>query len=152
MTLFRDRNSVDFLGFFMVLGVFDGVSRSLLSVELELATFWQVSVSFFSQSLNISMSCCYLEIKLQHFRQTREEQRAVFKRSNPKFDSWLQILSCFTLHNLLKSFTAMFTPVFRLHHEMFTAGLQWKFDHRFEFDAWCLWFDAAVSANNIRHK
>jgi len=59
-----------------------------------------------------------------------EEQRAVFKRSNPKFESWLQIFSCFTLakisleavivpwmrrltsHNLQKLFTAMFTPVF----------------------------------------
>ena len=78
------------------------------------------------------MSCCNLVIKLQHFRQTREEQRAVFNRTNPNFDSWLQIFSSFSLlsnislealivpwmrrftsHNLQKSFTAMFTLVFR---------------------------------------
>ncbi len=116
----------------MVLGVLEGVSRSLLSVELELAPFWQVSVSFLFQSLNIAMSCCNLAFKLQHFRQTRNERRAVFNRTNPNFDSWLQIFSClsllsnisldalivpwmrrFTSHNLQKSFTAIFTPVFR---------------------------------------
>ncbi len=106
-------------------------SRSLLSVELELAPFWQVSVSFLFQSLNIAMSWCKLAIKLQHFRQTRNERRAVFNRTNPNFDSWLQIFSCLSLlsnisldalivpwmhrfisHNLQKSFTAIFTTVF----------------------------------------
>ncbi len=77
------------------------------------------------------MSCCNLAIKLQHFQQTRNERRAVFNRTNPNFDSWLQIYFClsllsnisldalivlwmrrFTSHNLQKSFTAIFTPVF----------------------------------------
>ncbi len=120
-----------FLGFFMVLGVLEGVSRSLLSVELELAPFWQVRVSFLFQSLNIAMSCLNLAIKLQHFRHTRNERRAVFNRTNPNFDSWLQMFSCvsllsnisldaliipwmrrFTSHNLQKLFTAISTPVF----------------------------------------
>ncbi len=57
-------------------------------------------------------------------------QRAVFNRTNPNFDSWLQIFSCLSLsnisldalivpwmrrfasHNQRKSFTAIFTPVF----------------------------------------
>ncbi len=52
---------------------------------------------FFFQSLNIAMSCCNLAIKLQHFRQTRNERRAVFNRTNPNFDSWLQICSCLSL-------------------------------------------------------
>ncbi len=81
--------------------------------------------------LNIAMSCCNLAMKLQHFRQTRNERRAVINRTNPNFDSWLQIFSClfllsnisldalivpwmrrFTFHNLWKSFTAIFSPVF----------------------------------------
>ncbi len=120
-----------FLGLFIVLGVLEGVSRSLLSVELELASFWQVRVSFLFQSLNIAMSCLNLAIKLQHFRHTRNERRAVFNRTNPNFDSWLQMFSCvsllsnisldalivpwmrkFTSHNLQKLFTAISTPVF----------------------------------------
>ncbi len=78
------------------------------------------------------MSCLNLAIKLQHFRQTRNERRAVFNRTNPNFDSWLQMFSCvsllsnisldalivpwmrrFTSHNLQKLFTAISTPVFR---------------------------------------
>ncbi len=77
------------------------------------------------------MSCCNLAIKLHHFRQTRNERRAVFNRTNPNFDSWLKIFPCssllsnisldalivlwmrrFTSHNLQKLFTAIFTPVF----------------------------------------
>ncbi len=88
--------------------------------------------TFLFQSLNIAMSYCNLAIKFQHFRQTRNERRAVFNRTNPNFDSWLQIFSSlsllsnisldalivpwmrrFTSHNLHKSFTAIFTPVFR---------------------------------------
>ncbi len=109
-----------------------GFGKSLIYQSLPIVSEKQVSVSFLFQSLNIAMSCCNLAIKLQHFRQTRNERRAVFNIINPNFDSWLQIFSClsllpnisldalivlwmrrFTSHNLHKSFTAIFTPVFR---------------------------------------
>ncbi len=108
-----------------------GFEKSLIYQSLPIVSEKKVSVSFLFQSLNIAMSCCNLAIKLQHFRQTRNERRAVFNRTNPNFDSWQQMFSClsllsnisldalivpwsrrFTSHNLHKSFIAIFTPVF----------------------------------------
>ncbi len=109
-----------------------GFGKSLIYQSLPIVSEKQVSVSFLFQSLNIAMSCCNLAIKLQHFRQTRNERRAVFNIINPNFDSWLQIFSClsllpnisldalivlwmrrFTSHNLHKSFTAIFLRISR---------------------------------------
>ncbi len=74
-----------------------GFGKSLIYQSLPIVSEKQVSVSFLFQSLNIAISCCNLAIKLQHFRQTRNERRAVFNRTNPNFDSWLQIFSCLSL-------------------------------------------------------
>ncbi len=68
-----------------------GFGKSLIDQPLPIVSEKQVSVSFLFQSLSIAMSCCNLAIKLQHFR------RAVFNRTNPNFDSWLQIFSCLSL-------------------------------------------------------
>ncbi len=105
------------------------------------------------------MSYCNLAIKLQHFQQTRNEWRAVFNRTNPNFDSSLQICSCLSLlsnisldapivawmrrstsHNLRKSFTAIFTQVFCLMVLFLpqTCVLQRK-------------FEATEPAHNIHH-
>ncbi len=107
-----------------------GFGKSLIYQSLPIVSEKQVSVSFLFQSLNIAISCCNLAIKLQHSR--LNERRAMFNRTNPNFDSWLQIFSClsllsnisldalivpwmrrFTSHNLHKPFIAIFTPVSR---------------------------------------
>ncbi len=72
----------------------------------------QVCVSFIFQYLNIAMSCCNLAIKLQHFRKTRKERRAVFNRTNRNFDSWLQIFSCLSLLSNI-SLDALIVPWMR---------------------------------------
>ncbi len=74
-----------------------GFWKSLIYQSLPIISEKQVSVSFLFQSLNIAMSCCNLAINLQHFRQTQNERRAVFKIINPNFDSWMQIFSCLSL-------------------------------------------------------
>ncbi len=124
--------------------------KSLIYQPLPIVSEKQVSVSF---------PCCNLAIKLQLFRQTRNERRAAINRTNPNFDSWLQIFSClsllsnisldaliapwmrrFTSHNLRKSFTAIFSPVFHSNGFVFAVYL-------------CLQrkFEAAELAHNICH-
>ncbi len=78
-----------------------GFGKSLIYQSLPIVSKKQVSLSFLFQSLNIAMSCCNLAIKLQHFRQIRNERRVVFNRTNPNFDSWLQLFSLFVYCKIL---------------------------------------------------
>jgi len=76
----------------MVLGVLEGFLSVSFICRARTGTLLTGQCLLF-HFLNIAMSYCNLAIKLRHFRQTQDEQRVVFNRTNPNFDSWLQMKS-----------------------------------------------------------